>query len=61
MEQPTRLPLIGEKAPSFKAESTQGPINFPDDYKDKWVIFFSHPAADTKVLDWFMVLKRHPK
>src|SRR4030043_1016455 len=49
MEQPSRLPLIGEKAPSFKAETTQGPINFPDDYKGKWVIFFSHPADFTPV------------
>ncbi|MDD8026092.1 MAG: peroxiredoxin [Acidobacteriota bacterium] len=46
---PTRLPLIGEKAPSFKAETTQGPINFPDDFKGKWVIFFSHPADFTPV------------
>ena len=49
MEQATRLPLIGEKAPSFKAESTQGPINFPEDFKGKWVIFFSHPADFTPV------------
>jgi peroxiredoxin (alkyl hydroperoxide reductase subunit C) len=45
----SKLPLIGEKAPSFKAESTQGPVNFPDDYKGKWVIFFSHPADFTPV------------
>lgn len=45
----TKLPLIGEKAPSFKAESTQGIVNFPDDYKGKWVIFFSHPADFTPV------------
>lgn len=44
-----KLPLIGEKAPSFKAETTQGPLNFPDDYKGKWVIFFSHPADFTPV------------
>lgn len=49
MDQPARLPLINEKAPSFKAESTQGPINFPDDFKGKWVIFFSHPADFTPV------------
>lgn len=49
MEQPMRLPLIGEKAPSFKAETTQGPITFPDDYQGKWVVFFSHPADFTPV------------
>lgn len=49
MEQTTRLPLIGEKAPSFTAETTQGHINFPDDFKGKWVVFFSHPADFTPV------------
>lgn len=44
-----RLPLIGEKAPAFKAETTQGPISFPDDFKGKWVVFFSHPADFTPV------------
>jgi len=44
-----RLPLIGEPAPSFHAETTQGPIRFPDDFKGKWVILFSHPADFTPV------------
>ncbi|NLH48995.1 MAG: peroxiredoxin [Myxococcales bacterium] len=44
-----RVPLIGEKAPSFKATTTQGEITFPDDYKGKWVILFSHPADFTPV------------
>jgi peroxiredoxin (alkyl hydroperoxide reductase subunit C) len=48
-EQVYRLPLIGEKAPSFTAESTQGTVHFPDDYKGKWVVFFSHPADFTPV------------
>jgi peroxiredoxin (alkyl hydroperoxide reductase subunit C) len=48
-EQAYRLPLIGEKAPSFVAESTQGTIRFPEDFKNKWVIFFSHPADFTPV------------
>ena len=44
-----RMPLIGEKAPEFKANSTIGSINFPSDYKGKWVIFFSHPGDFTPV------------
>ncbi|MGM0485943.1 MAG: peroxiredoxin [Planctomycetota bacterium] len=44
-----RMPLIGEKAPAFEAETTQGHVEFPDDYKGKWVIFFSHPADFTPV------------
>lgn len=43
------LPLIGEKAPSFKAVTTQGEISFPEDFKGKWVILFSHPADFTPV------------
>jgi peroxiredoxin (alkyl hydroperoxide reductase subunit C) len=43
------MPLIGDTAPSFKAKTTMGDINFPDDYKGKWVILFSHPADFTPV------------
>ena len=43
------MPLIGEDAPSFTAVTTQGEINFPQDYKGKWVILFSHPADFTPV------------
>jgi len=48
-EQACRLPLIGEKAPTFVAESTQGTVHFPDDYKGTWVVLFSHPADFTPV------------
>ena len=44
-----RFPLIGEVAPSFTAPTTQGDINFPQDYAGKWVILFSHPADFTPV------------
>ena len=41
------MPRIGDNAPSFHAITTQGEINFPDDYVGKWVILFSHPADFT--------------
>ena len=43
------IPLIGESAPKFKAQTTMGPISFPADYKDKWAVLFSHPADFTPV------------
>jgi len=43
------MPRIGDNAPAFKAVTTQGEVNFPSDYKGKWVILFSHPADFTPV------------
>lgn len=48
-EQVQSIPRIGDPAPEFKAVTTQGEINFPSDYKGKWVILFSHPADFTPV------------
>lgn len=47
--QRSHMPLIGDKAPSFHAVTTQGEIDFPKDYCGKWVVFFSHPADFTPV------------
>ena len=44
-----RMPLIGEHAPEFTAESTNGTVNFPADYGRKWKILFSHPQDFTPV------------
>ena len=44
-----RIPLIGESAPEFTAESTNGTINFPSDFGHKWKVLFSHPQDFTPV------------
>lgn len=49
MENQFKMPLIGDMAPAFKATSTAGMVNFPEDYKGKWVVLFSHPADFTPV------------
>jgi peroxiredoxin 2/4 len=44
-----RIPLIGEPAPSFTAESTEGTINFPADFNTNWKLILSHPMDFTPV------------
>jgi peroxiredoxin (alkyl hydroperoxide reductase subunit C) len=41
-------PALGEPAPDFEAETTQGPMKLSG-LKGKWVVLFSHPADFTPV------------
>lgn len=43
------FPLIGDKLPEMRVQTTHGLKNLPDDYKGKWLVLFSHPADFTPV------------
>ena len=47
--QTAAMPRIGDPAPAFEAATTQGKIDFPANFKEKWVMLFSHPSDFTPV------------
>ena len=44
-----RIPMLGESAPMFKSQTTNGELVFPGDFGASWKILFSHPCDFTPV------------
>ena len=42
------LPRLGDAAPEFEAETTHGVMGL-EDFKGRWLVFFSHPMDFTPV------------
>jgi peroxiredoxin (alkyl hydroperoxide reductase subunit C) len=59
----SRMPLLGDRVASFEAQTTKGPVKFPEDYAGKWVVLFSHPADFTPVCttEFYAFQKRYPE
>jgi len=43
------LPMLGERFPEIHVQTTHGKKVLPRDYKENWVVLFSHPADFTPV------------
>ena len=49
MSETRSLPKIGDQAPDFTAQTTQGEVTLSTWQEGKWVVLFSHPADFTPV------------
>jgi len=43
------MPLLGDKFPEMKVDTTHGSLKLPDHFSGKWFVLFSHPADFTPV------------
>ncbi len=43
------MPLLGDKFPEMKVQTTKGVMNLPGAFSGKWFVLFSHPADFTPV------------
>jgi len=57
------MPLIGDKFPELKVQTTHGMMNLPEAFKGQWFILFSHPADFTPVCttEFYAFQKRYAK
>ena len=49
MEEKKGMPLLGDRFPEMRVQTTRGVLDLPSHYKGKWFVLFSHPGDFTPV------------
>ncbi|WP_457568085.1 peroxiredoxin [Desulfurobacterium sp.] len=49
MEERKGMPLLGDRFPELKVQTTHGVVKLPEAFRGKWFVLFSHPADFTPV------------